>query len=66
MTDYLILEQHSENAGVWEQHATAVASSPQRALRISNLGAGTYVAVPTRSWKPLKVKVENTVKITIS
>lgn len=65
MTDYLILEQNSENAGVWEQRATAVASSPASALRSSNLGAGTYVAVPSRSFKPLKVKVENTVKVTI-
>ena len=65
MTDYLILRQNAEQAGVWIQFATASATSPARALRISNLDEGEYVAVPARSWKPLKVSVEQTTKVTI-
>jgi len=65
MTDYLILMQDDEQPGVWEQHATALASSPARALRISNLKEGTYVAVPVRSWKPLEVKVEQRTVVTV-
>ena len=65
MTDYLILKQLRDNPGEWEQHATATASSPARALRISNLGAGEYVAVPVRNWKPLTVKVEQKSVVTV-
>jgi hypothetical protein len=29
------------------------------------MGAGEYVAVPVRSWKPLTVKTEQVTKVTI-
>ena len=67
MTEYVILEQHSENKSVWQEKAPIVvkASSAKRALQSAALGAGTYVAIPARSWKPLIVKTEQVTKITI-
>ena len=65
MTEYIILELGGE-AGAWREFGKSRASSPQRALRSLDLRAGTYVAVPFRSWKPLTVKVEQTTKVTIT
>ena len=71
MTEYIILRHTTEeNLGVegpWEQLTpTHKASSPRRALVAANVKAGEYVAIPARSWKPLTVKTEQTVKVTIS
>ncbi len=68
MTEYVILEQHSENKSVWQEKSpeyVVKASSAQQALRLSKLGAGTYVAIPARSWNPLIVKTEQVTKVTI-
>lgn len=68
MTEYVILEQHSENKSVWQEKSpeyVVKASSARRALQSANLGAGVYVAIPARSWNPLVVKVEQTTKVTI-
>jgi hypothetical protein len=65
VTTYIILK--ADENGDWGAIATGIkASSARRALTAEAVGEGTYVAVPTRSWKPLTVKVENTVKVTIS
>ena len=64
MTRYLILE-YNEEAGSWSGEAIVSASSPRRALVVGDVKAGTYVAVPHRSWKPLTVTVEQTTKVTI-
>jgi hypothetical protein len=75
MTDYMILrrqpgEQGERTGGSdpdsWVVAAgVARASSARRALANAELGAGEYVAIPSRSWKPLTVKVETTKKVTI-
>ncbi len=68
MTDYVILRLQDDTTepGQWQQYAGLIeASSPSRALRIANHGAGTFIAVPNRSWNPLHVKVEQTTKVTI-
>ncbi len=41
------------------------ASSPRRALLAANLTDGEYLAIPSRSWKPMIVKTETTTKVTI-
>ena len=66
MSEYVILK-HDEGdiAGTWNEHGKAAASSPRAALRNLEVGSGTYVAVPARSWKYLSVKVEQTTKVTI-
>jgi hypothetical protein len=63
MTEYVILTETED--GGWRQNGIATASSPARALREAGVSAGNHVAVPRRSWKPLKVKVETTTKIKI-
>lgn len=68
MTEYVILEQNSENHSVWQEKSpeyVVKASSGKRALQAANLGAGVYVAVPARSWNPLVVKTEQVTKVTI-
>jgi hypothetical protein len=62
MTHYIILRWHED---AWKEHGAADASSPRRALAVANVDAGGYVAIPSRSWKPLTVKVETTTKTTI-
>ncbi len=70
MTEYIIL-RYDDDCSAWEVETAksdgeivpVKASSPRQALR--NLGAGKYVAVPFRSWKPLTVKTEQVTKVTI-
>lgn len=44
------------------------ALSPNAAIRsvIDKYGTGTYVAVPARSWKPVKVTIEQTTSVKLS
>jgi len=65
MTTYVILQLL--DSGHWSEQGSTRASSPARALRsyVSAGAEGTYVCVPSRSWKPLVVKVEQTTKVTI-
>jgi hypothetical protein len=68
VTEYVILEQNSDNHSVWQEKSpeyVVKASSAKRALQSAALGAGTYVALPARSWKPLTVKTEQVTKVTI-
>lgn len=66
MTEYVILQLL--DSGHWSEQGKTEASSPIRALRshVRSGAEGEYVAVPSRSWKPLTVKVEQTTKVTIS
>lgn len=68
MTEYVILEQNSDNHSVWQEKKpeyVVKASSARRALQEAKVGAGTFVAVPARSWNPLIVKTEQVTKVTI-
>lgn len=68
MTDYIILRaRKGEEPDTWERvPGTVAASSPDRAIRsLLHTAENTYAAVPARSWRPLTVKVESTVKVTI-
>ena len=65
MTDYLILR--SVQGGTWEVIGSMEARSARSAIReridgagqsSEHAGEGTYVAVPSRSWQPVKVAVE--------
>ena len=70
-TTYVILRQ-GEGESTWHMvNRTALSGSSQAAIRsvVAKLAAadqaGTFVAVPSRSWKPVKVstKTETTVVI---
>jgi len=71
VTHYIILRENpGSDPDTWHKvDGTFLASSPKRALALANeqtgLKDGKYVAVPTRSWKPLPVKSEQTTKLTI-
>jgi hypothetical protein len=66
-TEYVILRLRDESAGpgVWAESGQSHGSSARAALHAlaSELGAGTYIAVPARSWQPLTVEVETRVRI---
>lgn len=64
MTHYIVL-RYDDDCNAWEKEGQAEASSPTRAIRHLDPGAGIFVAVPARSWKELTVKVEQTTKVTI-
>jgi hypothetical protein len=63
MTEYVILKE--EEDGSWRQAGVRRASSPSRALRQAAVGEGTFILVPSRSWRPLTVSVEQTTTIKI-
>ncbi len=65
-TEYTLLKYNTETNS-WDRiQGGVVASSPRRAVRDHrDLTEGEYVAVPSRSWKPLTVSVEQTTKVTI-
>ena len=65
MTNYTILKFSEAGGGVWHERGDADATSPARAIRTLDAEEGIFVAVPTRSFRPLEVKVEQTTKVTI-
>ncbi len=66
MTEYTLLQRTDTDPDVWHEFLDTVkASSAKRALASVKLTEGFYVAVPTRSWRPMAVKVEQTTKVTI-
>lgn len=65
MTRYIIL-RHDGEAQAWKEIGAADGSSPRRALSAADVKEGGYVAIPSRSWRPLTVSVEQTTKVTIS
>lgn len=64
MTNYTVLKYNPEGSA-WTEIGDEDATSPARAIRALGETPGLYVAVPTRSFKPLTVKVEQTTKVTI-
>lgn len=64
MTTYIVL-RYDHDCNAWEKAGQAEASSPSRAIRLLDPGAGIFVAVPARSWKELTVKVETVSKVTV-
>lgn len=64
-TEYVVLTKQ-EGEG-WKTIIPPVeARSGEQAVRIASNGApGTYVAVPARSWKPVKVSVETVKRVTL-
>jgi hypothetical protein len=68
VTSYLILKRDENNH--WAEHVYVDASSGRRAIMAlsatEDVTAGEYLAVPQRSFKPMKVALEQTTKITIT
>lgn len=64
MTDYTILRKDQTGYFVIESVGVQ-ASSGRRALAVAKVGEGEYVAIPSRSFQPLTVRVEQTTKVTI-
>jgi len=63
-TMYVVLELN-ESYGSWVDAGNIVAAvNAEAAVRKVAKGAGSFVAIPTRSWKPLTVKVETVEKVT--
>lgn len=58
-TDYVMLGQ--DDTGLWNEEGKVTAAGAEAAVRAhaERAGAGTYAAVPVRSWKPTTV-VEKT------
>jgi hypothetical protein len=69
VTAYIIFQKEEGVASLpdrWRRITGVSASSSKRALAAVELKeGGEYVAVPSRSWKPLTVAIEQTTKITI-
>lgn len=61
---YVVL---SKNESGWEVVTTMAGSSAGQAVRkvAESKGAGTYVAVPARSWQPLTVRVETETRLRV-
>lgn len=67
-TDYLVFKQEAGGRG-WEEETTIRATSADAAIRRHLDGktstAESYVAVPARSWHPVRVKVETRSVVTL-
>jgi hypothetical protein len=67
MTEYLVLELHSE--ALWREVGEYESVSAKAAIKkmlseasISEEKVSQFVAVPARSWQPVKVQVETALK----
>jgi len=73
MTKYLVLEKQSAapegTKATWAELAEIEATSARSAIRAHLGGGGTkgeFVAVPARSFKPVRVKVETKTQLSFS
>lgn len=72
MTEYLVLEVQERNDNglhLWQKIAAVEARSASSAIREALGGEeheGEYVAVPARSWRPVKVSVETKTQLRFS
>lgn len=60
-TEYVVLELQEEPQnppGLWQYVRTIEAANAAAAIRAVAQGSATYVAISTRSWKPLRVRSE--------
>lgn len=66
MTSYVILTRNEEKAA-YTLGPSVNASSAEQAVRkhASTAGAGTYVAIPAKTFKPVTVQVETVQRVTI-
>lgn len=67
-TAYTLL-QFDDETDQWKEHGDPVrASTSEAAVRkhAAVMGAGVYIAVPQRSWRPVTVKIETQTKVTLS
>lgn len=68
-TDYVVLEESDESNNGWYviEHVKGVSSAGaaiQKALdNVPEPETGRFVAVPVRSWKPVKVSVETVSRV---
>lgn len=71
MTEYVVFENNGDGQG-WTEYGRAKASGTRAAIRAALNGDkahnGSYVAVPTRSWQPVKAttRVQTTVVLEAS
>jgi len=66
MTRYMILAKDTKPDSGWVETTTVEAVSARAAIREALNGAsegGEYVAVPARSWEPVKVEIQQAIKI---
>ena len=63
-TEYIVLRK-SPQVNTWAEHAKTNARSAEAAIRdtvsaneTDSGGAGTYVAIPARSWNPVAANVQ--------
>ena len=61
-TTYAVL--HEGDDGRWLKVGVIMATSAENAIKNAVKESGTYVAVPARSWKPMRVEQVQTVQIT--
>ncbi len=70
MSKYVVLRQTArggaDSVETWERHDEAEAPSSDAAIRATADTAGSYVAVPERSFQAVSVKIETQKKVTLS
>jgi hypothetical protein len=67
-TRYVILVQTKDDENGWRQAGACIATSADAAVKqaaTATSAAATYVAVPERSWKPVKVTVSQETRVTL-
>lgn len=75
-TEYVVLKRSNSGTSMWEIASKSVtANNSDQAVRAhaetiaadqtTYDGAGTYIAVPARSWKPVTVKVDTKTILTL-
>ena len=66
-TEYVLLRllDQLEHPGGWMECGRSAGQSGRAALNalVDDLGEGTYIAVPARSWQPMTVTVETKIRI---
>ena len=66
-TEYVLLRllDQLDHPGGWMECGRSAGPSGRAALNalVDDLGEGTYIAVPARSWQPMTVTVETKIRI---
>lgn len=76
-TEYVVLKRSNSGTSMWEIASKSVtANNSDQAVRAhaetiaadqtTHDGAGTYIAIPARSWQPVTVKIDTKTVLTIS
>lgn len=67
-TEYVVLKDVSDDRQVprWEEGLTIRAASAEAAVRSAGLtGDGYYLAIPKRSYRPLRIRTETKTVVTL-